>query len=94
MSNVQTVETTADPLFLSCEGRRWPVSSLAEASEKFEAVRDRMMANGLGASDMPPVRLVSAEGDVRYYVSWNGRIWAGDLSDWKPDSVPVYEPRR
>ncbi|WP_193188837.1 hypothetical protein [Nisaea sediminum] len=81
--------TKNEELFIQVEGRSWSVASLSEASEKFCAVRDRM---GVGASEMPPALLVNERGEMRFSISYNGKVWPHGPRDWKPGSVPAYDP--
>ena len=86
----KTHRVTTEDLYLLVEGRKYPVRSIKDASEKFCVVRDRM---GVGASQMPQVLLVNDHNKTRYYVSYNGRVWAGAPNDWKAGDKPVYDNR-
>lgn len=59
-------------LFLQIGRKRYQVASVDEAVAKYTAARD---ASGLGASQMPRVTIVDAQGDHLYSVSYNGRVW-------------------
>lgn len=78
----------AVPMFLQIGSRRYQVDSFKEASEKFCKARD--LAE-VGASEVPPVKIVTAEGDVIARISYNGRVWAP--GEWKVDDVPLYDNR-
>jgi len=68
--------------------RRYPVASLADASAKFCAARDKA---GTGASTTPTPMLYDDAGKLVGYVSYNGRVWAGHPRDWKADGKPMME---
>lgn len=77
-------------LFLKVGDHQWPVLSLQDASEKFCAVRDRML---VGASQMPQATLIDEQGKQHFYISYNGRVWSGHAHDWHSDAKPVYDNR-
>lgn len=51
----------------------FPVSSLSEASDAWNAFRDAAMNEGMGPDDVPSAK-VCFEGKF-YRISWNGRVW-------------------
>ncbi len=85
---VRTETTPAAPLTLRVGSRTYPVESVEDASRIFVAARDKF---GEGASNTPTPLLVR-DGKVIGYVSYNGRVWAGDPKAWKPDDEPIYDP--
>ena len=66
-------------------GRRISVDvrDFAQASALYCNARD---ASGEGASTFP-VGLLPG-----HYVSYNGKVWAGEPSDWVPGREPVFNP--
>lgn len=70
--------------------KRFPLASLAQASEAFCATRD---AAGTGASKTPTPIIEDAYGRTVAYVSYNGRVWSGIPSEWHSGSKPLYCPR-
>lgn len=76
------------PLFLEIGRTRYQVADLRDASEKFCAARD---ASGLGASDIPPVHVVTAAGERVARVSYNGRVWPA--AEWHVGQAPIYDNR-
>jgi hypothetical protein len=72
------------PLVLSIGRRhRIRVASLQEASETYTRLRD---ASEEGASTWP-------EGRVgKYFISYNGRVWARPSREWQIGDNPVYDP--
>lgn len=36
--------------------------------------------------------ILDARGDVIAYVSYNGRVWAGNGKDWTPDAESIWDP--
>jgi hypothetical protein len=77
-------------LLLEIEGRRFPVSSLADASAKVSAVIDRM---GIGASQFRSPLLRDSAGEVVGYVSYNGRVFAGRPERWTGATAILHDPR-
>lgn len=66
---------TIDELYVHLGvGKRYPVSSYAEASAIFCAARDKF---GEGASETPLPQISNARGEVVARISYNGRVWAG-----------------
>lgn len=70
-------------------GKRVPVQSWEQLSS---ALRNTVDATGVGASQTPPVRVVDTSGKVIANVSYNGKIWAGDVGTWKSGDKPIYDP--
>lgn len=66
-----------------------PFRDLAAASAGYCARRDE---SNEGASTFRPGLVVNGPGTEVYYLSYNGRVWNGRPSDWKPGAVPVYDP--
>lgn len=68
-------------LFLQIGRKRYQVSSVREAVNKYSMARDNAEH---GASKMPPVSIVSNTGLHLYRVSYNGRVWGvdGELTDF------------
>lgn len=82
-------------MFLQIGSRRYQVASFAQASEMFCLARDKM---GEGSSNTPSPQLVDEHGKVFGYVSYNGRVWTGDLANWSNGTTtllycPSGEPR-
>jgi len=76
------------PMFLQIGKCRFQVASFAEASEKYCTARD---ASGYGASKIPPVKIVTADGTEIARISYNGRVWAP--GEWKVGDAPIYDNR-
>lgn len=85
--NVST--TTSSPMFVHLGRKRIQVASLADASSGFVAMRDRA---GFGASRTPTPLITDADGNVVGYVAYNGRVFPRKPSEWKPGTVPLYDP--
>lgn len=68
-------------LFLQIGRKRYQISSIREAVNKFSKARDNA---DHGASKMPSVSIVSNTGMHLYRVSYNGRVWGvdGELTDF------------
>lgn len=64
------------------DGRRY--NTLRTAVLHHNQWRDR---TGKGARQWP-TWLIECEGE-RYYISYNGRVWAGAPADWTPETVEV-----
>lgn len=71
-------------------GKRVPVQSWEQLSS---ALRNTIDATGVGASQTPAVRVVDHNGKVIAHVSYNGKVWPGDVSEWKSGIKPLYEPK-
>lgn len=85
----ETTMTTLTPtLTMQIGRRRYPVATLAEASRMFCAARDK---SGVGGSKTPTPILFDANGAQVAYVSYNGRVWAGNPRDWQPGNKPIWE---
>jgi hypothetical protein len=65
-----------------------PVGSLAEASERYSAVREAL---GFGASRLPEGRVCDDADKLVARVSYNGRVWPP--APWVPDMTPLYDNR-
>lgn len=68
--------------------RRWPISCLEEEVGLFVAARKRF-ARGASGTPVPGILL---GGNQIAYISYNGRVWAGLSSDWKPGDQPIFDP--
>lgn len=69
-------------------GRKaYPIADYAEASRLFCAARDKA---GTGGRDTPTPLIFEGDRQVAY-VSYNGRVWAGDPRDWQPGRKPLYD---
>ncbi len=66
-----------------------PVRSWPQVSEAYRRTIARL---GLGASHAPRCEIIDGEGQVVAHVSYNGRVWPGDVRDWSPDIRPIYDP--
>lgn len=87
----------AKTMFLQIGRRRYQVASLQQASEMWERARD---ASGLGASQIGgDALIVNDSGATVAYVSYNGRVWAGQPGrpghpgSWTSDATPLYDNR-
>lgn len=75
---MQTIEFVPAPikrpqeLFLQVGRKRYQVASIGEAVEMYEKARD---ASEQGASQMPQVKIVAADGFFLYGIAYNGRVW-------------------
>lgn len=63
------------------------VKTFEEASKKYSFAREETQ---LGSSQLPQAELVDESGKVVAFVSYNGRVWAGDK--YKPGQTPLYDP--
>ena len=92
IASQRTVEELEQMLSRALEievcGRRYPVASLAQASEMVGAARDRA---GVGASQMPVPLIYDGGGRVVAHVSYNGRVWPG--AEWRDGDRPLFDPR-
>lgn len=62
-------------LFLSFNGKRHPVSSVAEAQRAWDGIRDAAVAQGVGSSDLGQQPLiVDSNGKRLHALSWNGSL--------------------
>lgn len=82
-----TTQEVAGQLYAELNGRRFPVASYAEASEKFEAMRDTVDE---GASATPTVKITDDSGKVVAHIAYNGRVFPGER--WEPGVKALYEP--
>jgi hypothetical protein len=98
MPNIQKVSSRRSPpasyslpasqLTVAIFDRLYDVDSIEAASRIFAAARDRA---GTGASNTPTPRILR-DGVPYGYISYNGRVWLGEPSDWSVDALPVYDP--
>jgi hypothetical protein len=65
-----------------------PVATVNAASAWWCSYRD---SHNLSSSRSPRVEIVVA-GEVRGYVSYNGKVWEGLADNWKVGAVPVFSP--
>lgn len=65
-------------LFVEYEGKRYPVSSLDEASRKWDQFRQEATRQGAGASDIAPAHIVDGSGKRVWRIAYNGRIFDGE----------------
>lgn len=65
-------------LFLQVGKKRYQVSSIREAVDMHNIARDNA---DHGVSKMPPVTIVSSTGLHLYRISYNGRVWSGELGE-------------
>ncbi len=61
-------------------------ATLAEASAKFSAARDK---SGRGMRSFPDAVVTSETGE-QFRISYNGKVWASLV--WTPGEEPVYSP--
>lgn len=66
------------------------IETYEQASRAYRSTIERL---GLGASQTPRCRICDHTGHVVAHVSYNGRVWAGDVGTWKPGDSPLYDPR-
>lgn len=81
----ETKMQIATTLTMQIGRKHYPVASLADASAKFCAARDK---SGFGASRTPTPRIFEGDKQIAY-ISYNGRVWAG--STYQPDATPLCE---
>lgn len=67
-------------------GKTYEAATLADASAKFSALRDK---SGRGASSMP-TPILFRDGELFGYFSYNGRVWNTSPRDWSPESVMLF----
>jgi hypothetical protein len=63
------------------------VRTFEEASRKYALAREESQ---LKSSELPPAELVDESGKTVAFVSYNGKVWAGDK--YKPGQTPLYNP--
>lgn len=80
--------TPAEQIFIEIGRKRYQVESLKRASEMFCAARDK---SGMGASEIPEAKVVTADGRFVARVSYNGRVWPNPT--WVQGEQPVYDNR-
>lgn len=69
-------------------GRKtYAIPDLATASRMVCAARDR---SGVGNSRFTVPLIYEGERQIGY-VSYNGRVWAGEQRGWKADDKPIYD---
>lgn len=70
------------------------IQTVNEASAWWCAKRDHRNTTVIGASRMPKIEIVVG-GEVRGYVSYNGKVWAGRPSDpYQSGQKPIFDPYR
>ncbi len=74
-------------LFVDVGGGPLPYLGAVHASRAFRHTIDQM---GLGASQTPPCRIVDGGGKVVGWISYNGRVWAGE--GYCANAVPIFDP--
>jgi N12 class adenine-specific DNA methylase/antitoxin (DNA-binding transcriptional repressor) of toxin-antitoxin stability system len=86
--STETAVTAKQQLFVRWGGQTHPVESLQDASEKWEAFRDKA---GAGVSEVGNgVSIVDQTGKEVARVSYNGRVWPA--GEHKRGNVPLYVP--
>lgn len=80
----------AKQLFVRIGKSVMPMQSLEQASRAYVSTIEHL---GLGGSQTPQARIYDDGGKVVGYISYNGRVWAGDPCDWKPTDAPLFDPR-
>lgn len=78
--------TITKTMFLQIGERRYQVYSYEQASAMFCKARDVF---GEGASKTPSPALVDQNGVAFGYVSYNGRVWAGEAKDWSNETATL-----
>lgn len=84
----------ATPLYLQIAAARLPYPGEELASRMYrEAIEryDRETGRG-GASTVPACHIVTDGGEVVGYVSYNGKVWAGDPKAWAAGNAPLFVP--
>ena len=66
---------------LKIDHRVYDVDSYREASRIWEAVRDFM---DYGSSNMPRVYILDDGGKKHAHISYNGKVWQGDVVIYNP----------
>jgi hypothetical protein len=92
LSNRGNPDRAEDPLRplpgVPCPG--WvEVDSMAEASRR---CRDYIEEHALGAGHWTGGRIRNEAGKMLAYVSYNGKVWAGEPGSWQPGDAPLYDP--
>lgn len=57
-----------------------PWRGCAHASKAYRATIERL---GVGASQTPSLTVHATDGEQVGWVSYNGRVWAGDAQSWR-----------
>lgn len=83
----QMTRTITASLTLKIGRKAYAIESLADASRKVCAARDKA---GIGSSRFTPPSIFDGERQVGY-VSYNGRVWAGEPRGWKAGDKPIYD---
>lgn len=75
------------PLTIRIGRKAYAVADLATASRMVSAARDK---SGVGNSRFTTPLIFEGERQVAY-VSYNGRVWAGLPTAWKPGDKPLHD---
>lgn len=75
------------PLTIRIGRKAYAVADLATASHMVSAARDKA---GIGCSRFTPPLIFEGERQVGH-VSYNGRVWPGLPTQWKPGDRPIYD---
>lgn len=80
-------------LFVTLGKEKYEISSLQEASEKWEKFRDTIWKQyGSWPKQMRSnADIVDQHGNIVGYISQNGKVWKGKNDAWKSGDLPVYD---
>lgn len=84
----------ATPLFLQIAATRVAFPGAEQASRMYrETIEryDRLTGRG-GASTVPSCHIVTNDGTIVGYVSYNGKVWAGDPRNWQSGAAALFDP--
>ena len=69
------------------------VATLEQASRAYQEVRDEKMADGEMRGADFPVGVLQSGRFGKFYVSFNGKIWASHPKHWKAGDEPAFSPK-
>jgi hypothetical protein len=67
----------------------FPFTTCEAVSRAYRGTIERL---GIGGSETPPCEILNHRGEIVGNVSYNGRVWLGDLRSWEPGKSPIFDP--
>lgn len=83
------LEVSSEPATVKIGRRSFAFTSFEQVSAAYSATIGAM---DYGASRTPSCKIFDASGKQVAYVSYNGRVWAGEERGWKSGNTPLYAP--
>jgi N12 class adenine-specific DNA methylase len=77
------------PDHIRIENNKFPFTSFEQASKAYRATIEHM---GIGGSQTPNATIHDANGRTVANIAYNGKVFPGAPSDWKPGVKPLYDP--